>query len=707
MSPIPPLDVADILIQAMNGQGAPGVGMAPPPIEKDVFESDKKFRERSFEYATAWMAKANEHVKSKAQTWKLLEDLYRSRRPLSCWHTESGGLRVALQDAQNSWRSDETVAVSPIVNSFVHKAFRRIFPSKSDYLEVKAAPSLSNQSQNDIEFSVTTKLTRAIIEDLREGHFRSNFIQFLLYLGVFGASGIKTGWFEREITSTMLDPLSGRTISTGRVVIQCPKIYAIKPQNLLLDWNARDCNVQAWPAIGDKTEINYYTVMERFNAGTYKYNRKEVEKRWKYGSDQESPGTGETVYFTDTWSDTSISESPPSSILWAWEFHGKVPNKKRNGWTEVVMTVLTDQGADSPSAGVLVRLQEGTIINTGYRPYVYTNFLPVGEVFSPGQIEPNLNLIHSMSTLLNIMINNSKVVNRLWLARKFSPAYRELNDSKDGDIFSTGRVIGVDEMDDIKEFPVPGYPAQEISSLYQYLQNSYERKTMESDTTLGLSQREKTATEASVLAQMASTPYDNIVSWIDEDCLYPLGKLFMAQIQQFADNDRIIEVPGRNGQSEQVILTAEEVQNGAYWIEWLVDLPDQMKVAKAQSLERALPALMQLQPMLAQEGYTIDFAVLLRRYLGYLGIERIDQVIRQMTEQEQAAMFAAMGPPPEEPPPGEPSPGAMPPPGVIPPDAGSPPMPESGGTLGDDAEYQAQLQEQQRQVGQAANPYGE
>ena len=691
----PQINISDLLIASL--------GVPPPSIPTFVTSPplSKKFRDASFEYATAWMAKANEHVQSKAQLWKLMEDLYRNRRPLSCWHTKDGDLRVAIQDVQKSWRSDETVAVSPIVNSFVHKAFRRIFPGKTDFLEVKALPGVAQQSAKDIEFSIETKLTRAVIEDLREGHFRSNFVQFLLYLGVFGAAAIKTTWFERRVPRWQFNKFLGRQVRTEDVVIRCPKICAIKPQNLLLDWNARDCNVQEWPAIGDKVEVNYFTVMERFKSGTYQFNKKQVTERWQYGTDTDV-GSYETTYFTDTWSDSSVSETPKSAILWAWEFHGKVPNQKRDGFTEVVLTVLTERGAESPSGGILVRLQEGTIINNGYRPYVFTNFLPVGEVFSPGQIEPNLELVHSMSTLLNVMINNSKVINRLWLARRDTETYYELKDSKDGDVFSTGRVIGVDDPNDIQPFPLPSYPAQEISNAYQYLQNTYERRTMESDTTLGLSQREKTATEASVLAQMASTPYDNIVSWIDEDCLYPLGKLFMAQVQQFAEDDRIIEVPGRNGQSEQVVLTAEEITNGSYWIEWLVDLPDQTKIAKAQSIERALPALTQLQPQLAQQGFTIDFAVLLRRYLGYLGVDRIDQVIRQMSQQELASM---MGPPGPEtlPPEGE----GLPPPEEVPSEPGLPPMPQEGGTLGDDGEYQALLQDIQRQTGQAVAPAGQ
>jgi hypothetical protein len=682
-----------------------GWGGESPPSSPKQTRLSKKFQDQTFEYVTDWLATAHNYNQSKAEMWTLLEDLYRNRRPLSCWRTPSGELQVALDKVKQGWKSDETVSVAPIVNSFVHKAYRRIFPSKTDFLEVRAAPPYSMQSFQDTETTVTSKLTHALLEDLREGHFRSNFVQFLLYLGVFGSSALKTYWFERKVPSFAFDPMTGEPMPGEEIVIRCPKIRALKPHNLLVDWRATDPDVQAWAGIGDKTDVSYYTVMERFKAGTYNLNKAKVMDRWKWGDQSGSGLEVDREYFTDSWDTDSADEFPDGSILWAWEFHGKVPAKGKDGWTEVVATILTDRGCDTPSDGVLVRLQEGTIIENGYRPYVFTNFLPVGEVFSPGQIEPNLDVLYTLSTLLNILLNNSKAVNRLWVARTGSPAYRNLADRKDGDILSVGGVIPVEEPDDIAPFPLPPFPHQELANMMTHQEHMLERRTGESDTTLGLSQREKTATEASVLAQMASTPYDNIVSWIDEDCLHPLGKLFMAQIQQFADDDRVVEVPGPNGQPQPVVLTPEEVQNGYYYVEWMVDLPDQTKMARAQSIERVLPGLTNVVPLLAQQGFTVDLAVLLRRYLDALGIERIEQIIRPMTPEEQQMMMMQMQGP-EAGPAEEKGSGGPPPPPSSQPQVEGPPSPGPGMTMEDDAQAQSLLQEMARQAGQTVSPDG-
>jgi hypothetical protein len=656
------------------------------------------------EFISDWIRTSREYVQAKEPLWTLLEDLYRNRRPLSLWWTQTGQLQAKIKDLRGRVRSDETVSVAPIVNSFVHKAFRRVLPSKSDSLRVKAEPRFAQPSIEDTEISTEDKLTQAVIEDLREGHFRSAFATILLYLGIWGFVGAKVRMFQRRIPIFLLGP-DGGIVSEQVEVISCPRLEAIKPHNLLPDWAATTPDVQSWTGIGNRAETTYYTAMDRFKYGTYTLNKKEVQRRWKDAQTATLQSTGEKEYFTDKWIQETGESGPKATPLAAWEWHGRVPNRNKDGWTEVVATILTDRGADDPDSGVLVRLQEGAIVRNGYRPYVFSSFFPIGEVFGQGSIEPNLDIIHTMSTLLNIMVNNAKISSRQWLVRQGSSAFHDIVNKYGGDVTAAGQVVGVEEMDDIQPFPVSSYPASETTQLYQYHQNMFERRTGESDTTLGLSQREKTATEASVLAQMASTPYDNIVSWLDESFLFPFGKLFLALQQQFTEGDRTVEVPGPDNNPRYEQISTAEARTGAYRIEWLVDLPDQKKMAKAQSLERLMPQLADMQPMLLQEGYKISFSTLMRRYMTYLEIDRIDQVIvpltdeERMMQQQQQEFEQMQGEPPIE---GEPMP---PPPQAEQPPGGTPPPPEEG-TAGEDPEFQAALQEAARELGQSNSPYG-
>jgi hypothetical protein len=201
-------------------------------------------------------------------------------------------------------------------------------------------------------------------------------------------------------------------------------------------------------------------------------------------------------------------------------------------------------------------------------------------------------------------------------------------------------------------------------------------------------------------------------------------------LQEFSTGDQQIVVRGTNGQDIPLSVTTDELQEGKYKAVATLLRQDHTTIAKAQSLERALPLLQNLQPMLQAEGVQISFNEIVQRFVELVGIEGADRIIRQLSPQEQQQiqqqqMMAQMGAPSS--PPGGPSPGG-PPPGIGgsggPPPSIGPPMPpgpppqngpirqppmlvENGGPMGDEPTNQnaiAQLLQMQALSQQGGMP---
>ena len=106
----------------------------------------------------------------------------------------------------------------------------------------------------------------------------------------------------------------------------------------------------------------------------------------------------------------------------------------------------------------------------------------------------------------------------------------------------------------------------------------------------------------------------------------PLGKLALSMIQQFLIEDQIIAVRDHSGIDVPLTVTTDEIQSGRYNVVATVTRQDSTRIAKAQSIERALPTLAKFTPILAEEGVRVSFSELIKRYLDLLGIDAVDRV---------------------------------------------------------------------------------
>jgi hypothetical protein len=161
-----------------------------------------------------------------------------------------------------------------------------------------------------------------------------------------------------------------------------------------------------------------------------------------------------------------------------------------------------------------------------------------------------------------------------------------------------------------------------------------ERQTSATDVYQGLSHTEKTATEAHILQQQASLPTATRVDLFCRNFLTPLADMALELIRTLSDGDQVLWVRDIRGGYKPLTITAEELSQGKYRVETTITRQDATRLIKAQSIERAFPTLMNVLPLLAQEGIQFSLSELLKRYIELLGIDGADRLFHRLTPEE-------------------------------------------------------------------------
>lgn len=170
--------------------------------------------------------------------------------------------------------------------------------------------------------------------------------------------------------------------------------------------------------------------------------------------------------------------------------------------------------------------------------------------------------------------------------------------------------------------------------LIQELRDVFQRSTV-TDTFVGMSGTRKTASEAAILQQQASQPSSTFAMLFVKDYLEPLLNLALYQLQNNMTSDETITVRGRDGQSQVLTVSSDEVRNGKFRAVVTLTEQDALSAAKAQSIERMLPVLQQMEPMLAREGIQVKYGELMQLWLNFLGTEGTERALSQLTHEEQ------------------------------------------------------------------------
>jgi hypothetical protein len=475
----------------------------------------------------------------------------------------------------------------------------------------------------DVQFPTSYKLQELLLGRLAEGQIHTRLYEILQHLVLYGSVYAKIFWYSKNVTQRRWDYETLEIIEDNDKVYDCPIVQLIPLDRMLLDWNATHSDVQRHSGIGHRVDKVYEHILEQFDRGVYNLNKAAFVSRWEQGSTSESPSGAELDHDPDR----DGLDTDTIKKLTVWEWHGRIPTK--DGHKECLCSIVTDQHADSPEDGVLVRLTDSPVLWCGLRPFLAAHYTPLPAALGMGAVEGNLDLIHSISQFISQSQDNARLTaNAQLMVRRGSSAARQI--SAEGDVVYPGKVWTVDDPGDIQPFPPLQFPQQDINYLINYLNSVLEKRTTVSEFSMGRSGIGKTATEAHILQESAVTPFTTRTDLFVRSFLEPLGKIALSMLQQFLLDDQIITIRDFSGVDRPLLVTSQEIQSGRFKVVATLTSQDSTRLAKAQSIERALPTLAGFQTALADEGVQVSFTELIKRYLDLIGVDGAERVLKRV-----------------------------------------------------------------------------
>jgi hypothetical protein len=666
--------------------------MLPPQIEQrpaDAPPPSPAFIKAAKDYVSKFCKASYVYVQQKVDKWRLLEALYLSEIGIKEWQE----WRSAPKDSQarrdysflsgegdaeaTSWQSNYLYSPGYIVDNFTDTTWSSLFAG-NEYLIVSNKSGGENPTA---QFPASYRIQQLLLDRLERGLIHHRVYEAVQSFVLYGSVYAKVFWYSKSVPewrwlSTIFED---RRIETEDLVVECPIVQQIPLDKMLVDPAALHNDIQRWRGIGHRQERTWNDLMNNFKRGLYNLGQTEFKQRWpegNIGSTNVEQGIG---YDADR-------DVEPDKELWlqVWEWHGAVPMDGDS--IECCATFITDRAAESVDDGVLVRLTTRPLLDCGLRPFITAAFIPRPGPFGIGIIEREEHIIYQLSQFIGQAQDNARLTsNAMFQVQVGSPAWKTLK--KNNNTVQPGMIFEVLAGDDLGLRPVelPPFPSQTINEMVQWLGNNLDRRTTVTDIRQGLSETRKTATEANILQMQAQLPIRSKTLLFAKNFLKPLFNLSLAMLAQFGSPQQTVTIKDSSGRDIPLVITKEELQNDRWEVQPTVAKQDATNIAKAQSIERVLPNLAHLQPLLAQEGSSISFTELARQYVELLGIENADRVVTVMSPEQRMAQQMMQTPPPgnQAPTPAPPNPHSPPfaPQGAIPQGPGGPPqgMPPPGG----------------------------
>lgn len=588
---------------------------------------DKTFQQEAFAYVTKWCRASREFMSRRLDRWRLLEDLYHNRRDLNSWSSgkvSSGSNRMlssdsGVQKSNSRWQSDIVLAPSYIVDTWADRAYQAIFSGPEWITVVPDGQSASLETDQDM-FPRSYKLQELLLSKLAQGQIHVRIYEVLQHLVLYGTVYAKIFWYSKAIIRRRWDYETLDVVHDQSNIYDCPIVQVIPLDRVLPDWKADHGDVQRFEGIGHLVNKSYDHILEQFSRKVYHLNKKEFLRRWADAASN-APDPGQSYECPD---DPDCGLAPGFTI---WEWHGRVPSRGRH--RECICTIVTERGAETPEDGVMVRLRPGPVLWSGLRPFLAAQYTPLPGPLGMGAVESNLDLIHSISQFLSQSQDNTRLTaNAQLIVRRGSSAARQMY--MENETVYPGKVWLVDDPDDIRPFPPLNFPQHEVNYLIDYLNSLLERRTSVSEITLGVSTRDKTATEAHILQESSQSPFATRTDLFARSFLENMGKIALSMLQQFVLEDQTITVRDIHGREVDVTIRPTELQAGHYRVEATLTRQDSTRLAKAQSIERVLPTLSRFKPVLEQEGVQISFTELIKRYLDLVGVDGANRVLHRI-----------------------------------------------------------------------------
>lgn len=707
---------------------------APPP--------SPAFIEVAKDYVSSFCKSSRAFMNDFKSQWELLEALYLSQIGIREWeewkkcgrmgysgtYSRKDPLSALLEaegDAEAAaWQSNYIHSPGFIVDNFVDNSWSAIFNS-SEYLVLinesgdkqklppppipPPMPMPMPMAQGppgmppppppiESQFTTTKKLQTLLLEKLDSSFVHSRVYEALQSCVILGTVFAKVYWHSRSIPKHLwnIADFDASRETEDEIISEGPVIQLLPLDTVLPDQKALHSNVQQWRGIGHTVDRTYEDLQYNFDEGIFNINEKEFKARWGKDKNEEFGGGGETSPGLYKLASADI-ESDVQKWFTVWEWHGSIPFKGE--FVECCASFVTTQGAEDPKSGVMVRLTTRPLLDVGTRPFVCAQFNPRPACLGVGIIEREQDILYQMSQFIGQSQDNARSTsNAMYQLDSSSPAWADLqannNKLKPGMVF---RKLAGDEQG-LTPVQLPTFPSQEISNMVQFLSGVLERHTAITDTQQGMSQNRKTATESHILQQQGQVPMRSRTTLFAKSFLRPAFNIALAMLRQMVAEPQKVTMQVAGTGEVPAEITVDELKAGKYRVEPTITRQDASQIARAQSIERILPNLANLNPLLQAEGIKISFSELLKQYMELLGIEGVDRIVTvgpppppPMPMGMPPPGMAGPGPPPGGPRPGPPRPG--PPPGPppmnspgrpnMPPPPGNPPqLVRRGGPLG-------------------------
>ena len=643
----------------------------PTPITAPV--PDKAFQEAAFDYITKWCFASREYVLRKAPRWQWLRDLYKNLHTVETFLDENytgnqpvGNSRLEARTADDTekapWQENRIYGPAHVINRFQEEAHPAIFDG--DWLTVTATdqspgqpppppeppplppglpPELVQllqpqppQTPPEQDFQTVLPLGRRLawmmLRDLDRARLKDGQRTCLHNLALLGTVYLKTSWYEHTGMQWVTD--GKKTWPEPVVYWDCPLVEEIQLEDILPDKEARHRDIQRWSGIGHIVSRTYEEVKDGFRNGRYHLNETDFDDLFENAKTGTSRPTSD--YSRDSDAETITDER---SFLRVWEWHGKVPHEKW-GLTEVVAAFAVDRDSDDPSTGVLIKLVYGAALPDGRRPFDTEQYVPQAGPFGLGMIDVAEEIIWQISRLQNMLIDNLNVTAvPSWVEEAFAGIKAQIKE--DGGFYRPGRIYtaksGSNPATALVPFPTGTFNIQWVFQAITYWIQQFELKTLAYQ--IGGGSREgNTATEAQIQQNQSQRPILVRTRWYSENALEPALEKCLSLVQQNRLQDQTITVRNGSGMEVPATVTAKEIQNGTFKIRVAITKNDTRSISKAQSIERGMQMIQNLDPLLQRENSQAVYAELIRRYLDLIEVEGSTDIIRTLGSVEQGLM---------------------------------------------------------------------
>jgi hypothetical protein len=683
--------------------GMPPFSQPPPPPEWHDLpeEPSPAFVKKAEEYLGSYLRESRAYAVSKQPEWQLYSDLRKGVR--SIWSLGENGSHRDMSQSRKSRDSDDiedehrgltdfVFPISAIETSVATTILNQIF-SGANPVVVEAIETIADQATNTDGFTIAQKLTKLFWRKLCEGKLQKNVLDSLVCLVNQGHTFAKVYWSTRYKTVEQVDINSGQKRTVQVETRSCPVIAPIKLDRMLLDWEADVSDVDLHRGIGHWTERTYDEIMETFAEGGYTLNREEVKSRWEHGSSSRSSTTE-----MDADPDKESLNDKYTTVLWVWEWHGEIPFKGQ--LLESCVTFVTDPDADGPASGVIVRCSKRPALECGIRPMKGCQFIPnIGQQLGLPLVAASRDLLYQLSSAVCQFSDGVRhQIQGALAVQEGGQLHEHLQKHKR--ILPQSWVASSDPAHEAAAIPSGNFQPGPQLQLIQEYRDMLQRNTV-TDTFVGMGGGRKTASEASMLQQQSAQPTSTYAMLFVQGFLQPLLDLALKLLQDNMNDDETITVKDRQGQSQTLTVSSDEVRNGKFRVVVTLTEQDAMNTAKAQGIERMLPVLQQTEPLLAREGITVRYGELIQMWINLINVDGSDRVLHQLSPEElqaqqqaqQEQMMMEQGGQQGQGPPQSPD--------------GSLPMAENGGPMGAVPTDQNVLAQMMQQLGAQAGPGAE